>query len=162
VVSLYQAGEQLYNLFDKVCVISEGRMVYFGPAKKARQYFVDMGYEPYHRQTTSDFLVSIMDPNARNTHAEFEGSIPRTAEEMVAYFLAFPLGQANRQSIDNYRNLYVSKPERKEAYSLSVGMEHARHAPKSNSYTISIPMQVRAIIVRRVQITMDDITSQVV
>jgi hypothetical protein len=34
-----------------------------------------------------------MDPNARNTHAEFEGSIPRTAEEMVAYFLAFPLGK---------------------------------------------------------------------
>jgi ATP-binding cassette subfamily G (WHITE) protein 2 (SNQ2) len=58
VVSLYQAGEQLYNLFDKVCVISEGRMVYFGPAKEARQYFIDMGYEPYHRQTTSDFLVS--------------------------------------------------------------------------------------------------------
>jgi ATP-binding cassette subfamily G (WHITE) protein 2 (SNQ2) len=48
----------LYNLFDKVCVISEGRMVYFGPAKEARQYFMDMGYEPFHRQTTSDFLVS--------------------------------------------------------------------------------------------------------
>jgi ATP-binding cassette subfamily G (WHITE) protein 2 (SNQ2) len=162
VVSLYQAGEQLYNLFDKVCVISEGRMVYFGPAKEARQYFVDMGYEPYHRQTTSDFLVSVTDPNARNTRAEFEGSIPRTAEEMAAYFLASPLGQANRQSIDNYRNLYVGKPERKEAYSLSAGMEHARHAPKSNSYTISIPMQVRAVMVRRVQIIMGDITSQVV
>jgi ATP-binding cassette subfamily G (WHITE) protein 2 (SNQ2) len=58
VISLYQAGEQLYNLFDKVCVISKGRMVYFGPAKEVRQYFVDMGYEPYHQQMTSDFLVS--------------------------------------------------------------------------------------------------------
>ncbi|KAG1861109.1 ABC-2 type transporter-domain-containing protein [Suillus subalutaceus] len=161
-VSLYQAGEQLYNLFDKVCVVSEGRMVYFGPAKEARQYFMDMGYEPYHRQTTSDFLVSVTDPNARNFRADVEASIPRTAEEMAAYFLASPLGQANRQSIDNYRNLYVGKPERKEAYSLSAGMEHARHAPKSNSFTISIPMQVRAVMVRRVQIIKGDITSQVV
>jgi ATP-binding cassette subfamily G (WHITE) protein 2 (SNQ2) len=58
VVSIYQAGEQLYNLFDKVCVINEGKMAYFGPAKDARQYFIDMGYEPQNRQTTPDFLVA--------------------------------------------------------------------------------------------------------
>lgn len=162
IVSLYQAGEQLYNLFDKVCVISEGRMVYFGPAKEARQHFMSMGYEPYHRQTTSDFLVSVTDPNARNFRDEVEGTVPRTAAEMAAYFLASPLGKANRQSVDNYRDLYVGKPERKEAYNLSAVMEHARHAPKSNSYTISIPMQVRAVMVRRVQIIKGDVVSQVV
>jgi ATP-binding cassette, subfamily G (WHITE), member 2, SNQ2 len=59
IVSIYQAGETLYELFDKVCVIYEGRMVYFGPANKARQYFIDMGYEPANRQTTPDFLVSV-------------------------------------------------------------------------------------------------------
>ena len=58
IVSIYQAGENLYNLFDKVCVINEGRMAYFGPADRARQYFIDMGYEPANRQTTADFLVS--------------------------------------------------------------------------------------------------------
>lgn len=44
VVSIYQAGESLYEHFDKVCVIYEGRMAYFGPADKAKQYFMDMGY----------------------------------------------------------------------------------------------------------------------
>jgi ATP-binding cassette subfamily G (WHITE) protein 2 (SNQ2) len=44
VVSIYQAGESLYEHFDKVCVIYEGRMAYFGPADKAKQYFIDMGY----------------------------------------------------------------------------------------------------------------------
>lgn len=58
VVSIYQAGESLYELFDKVCVINEGRMAYFGPADRARQYFIDMGYEPANRQTTADFLVA--------------------------------------------------------------------------------------------------------
>jgi len=43
VASLYQAGEQLFDLFDKVCVIYEGRMAYFGPAREAKQYFLDMG-----------------------------------------------------------------------------------------------------------------------
>lgn len=43
-VSIYQAGESLYEHFDKVCVIYEGRMAYFGPADQAKQYFIDMGY----------------------------------------------------------------------------------------------------------------------
>ena len=58
IMSIYQAGEPLYALFDKVCVIYEGRMAYYGPAKLARQYFIDMGYEPANRQTTADFLVA--------------------------------------------------------------------------------------------------------
>lgn len=36
IVSIYQAGEPLYRLFDKVCVIYEGKMAYFGPACAAR------------------------------------------------------------------------------------------------------------------------------
>ena len=58
IVSIYQAGESLYQHFDKVCVIYEGRMAYFGRADQARQYFIDLGFEPAHRQTTSDFLVA--------------------------------------------------------------------------------------------------------
>jgi len=42
-VSIYQAGESLFELFDKVCVIYEGKMAYYGRASEARQYFIDMG-----------------------------------------------------------------------------------------------------------------------
>jgi ATP-binding cassette subfamily G (WHITE) protein 2 (SNQ2) len=58
IVSIYQVSEQLYELFDKVCVIYEGQMVYMGSAREARQYFIDMGYAPANRQTTADFLVA--------------------------------------------------------------------------------------------------------
>lgn len=43
VAAIYQASESIYKHFDKVCVIYEGQMAYFGPADKARQYFIDMG-----------------------------------------------------------------------------------------------------------------------
>lgn len=58
VVSIYQAGEQLFKLFDKVCIIYDGKMAYFGPVREAKRYFMDMGYEPQNRQTTPDFLVT--------------------------------------------------------------------------------------------------------
>lgn len=34
-VALYQAGESLYELFDKVLLIDEGRCAYFGRAEYA-------------------------------------------------------------------------------------------------------------------------------
>lgn len=33
-------------------------MAYFGSTRKARDYFIEMGYEPANRQTTADFLVA--------------------------------------------------------------------------------------------------------
>lgn len=45
ILSIYQCGENIFNLFDKVCVIYDGRMVYYGAMGQAVQYFVDMGYK---------------------------------------------------------------------------------------------------------------------
>lgn len=44
-VSLYQAGEGIYDQFDKVMVLDESRVVYFGPAKQARKYMLGLGYK---------------------------------------------------------------------------------------------------------------------
>lgn len=43
-VTLYQAGETIYELMDKVLVIDKGRMLFQGPAKEAKKYFEDLGY----------------------------------------------------------------------------------------------------------------------
>ncbi|KAG9313752.1 P-loop containing nucleoside triphosphate hydrolase protein [Chiua virens] len=162
VVSIYQAGEQLFDLFDKVCVIREGKMVYFGPAREVKQYFIDMGYEPHHRQTTPDFLVASTDPNARKLRPEFQGVVPCTADEMAAYFWESKFGNLNRSSIDSYHNIYVNKPDLRVAYEASVASEHAQHASNGQSYTLSVPMQVRAVMRRRWQILKGDWATQAV
>ena len=40
----YQAGEGIYDLFDKVMVLDHGRQVYFGPPSAARGYFESLGF----------------------------------------------------------------------------------------------------------------------
>jgi ATP-binding cassette subfamily G (WHITE) protein 2 (SNQ2) len=62
-VSLYQAGEGIYEQFDKVLVIDEGRQIFFGPVSEARRYFVSMGFRDLPRQTTADYLTGCTDPN---------------------------------------------------------------------------------------------------
>src|SRR6266571_7946993 len=143
IVSIYQASESLYQHFDKVCVVYEGRMAYFGRADKARQYFIDLGFEPAHRQTTPDFLVSgvfacffffslnipsfslVTDPIARMVHEDFKGPVPQTAAEFASAFLASGASVANRIDMDAYFKEFVGRPERALAYRQSAMAEHA-------------------------------------
>ncbi|KIY47177.1 hypothetical protein FISHEDRAFT_66171 [Fistulina hepatica ATCC 64428] len=156
IVTLYQAGESLYRLFDKVCVINQGRMAYFGPAAEARDYFIDLGYEPANRQTTSDFLVSVTDPVSRRIFADYPASAmppPRTPAEFAQRFLESPAAQANRADMEAYRARSVGKSSSAEAYRSSARDEHADHTRKASPYLISVPMQTRAVVLRRVQMT---------
>lgn len=56
IIAIYQAGENIYRLFDKVTVLYLGRQVYFGPIDEAKAYFERMGYYCPPRQTTAYVL----------------------------------------------------------------------------------------------------------
>ena len=127
IVSIYQAGETLYQLFDKVCVIKEGRMAYFGPADQARQYFIDMGYQPTNRQTTSDFLLAVTDPNCRILRPGVGGQ-PRSAEEFAEYFRGSNIAELGRDDMKRYREECVGSRERIDAYKESALAERADNA----------------------------------
>lgn len=112
-------------------------MAYFGPANQARQYFIDMGYEPANRQTTADFLVTTTDPNGRIPRAGVEpGSIPRSASEFAEYFKHSDPGNANRKDIDSYRAEFVGVPQRASAYMESAREEQAKLANKGPSCSL--------------------------
>ena len=55
-VALYQAGESLYSLFDKVVLIDEGRCLYYGSTDDAAAYFENLGFSRPARWTTADFV----------------------------------------------------------------------------------------------------------
>ena len=160
-VTVYQASENVYDVFDKVCVIYDGRMVYYGPASLARKYFIDMGYEPANRQTTPDFLVAVTDPNARIAREGYESRVPRTADEFADYYRQSNIWQINEEDMNAYLNEFVGKPQRALAYRESARAEHATTSSKRGSYVISIPMQTRAVMVRRLQILKGSLAAQI-
>ncbi|KAF9445670.1 pleiotropic drug resistance ABC transporter [Macrolepiota fuliginosa MF-IS2] len=167
IVSIYQAGESLFELFDKVCVIYEGRMAYFGPASAARQYFIDMGYQPANRQTTPDFLVSVTDPAGRTERSREEVEdgqgeyvIPRTAIEFAEFYRRSQIREQLLRDMDEYKQEFVGKQELEKSYRESSKAEHSKHTRHKSPYIISILMQVRIVMVRRMQILKGNYTAQ--
>ena len=43
-VALNQAGETLYDLFDKVVLVDEGKCLYYGPTEEAAAYFENVSF----------------------------------------------------------------------------------------------------------------------
>ncbi|KAH9885321.1 ABC-2 type transporter-domain-containing protein [Xylariomycetidae sp. FL2044] len=82
-VSIYQAPQSAYDVFDKALVLYEGRQIFFGPADEARQYFVNLGFECPARQTTPDFLTSMTSPKERIVRPGYDGRAPRTPDDFA-------------------------------------------------------------------------------
>lgn len=87
IVAIYQAGENIYEIFDKVTVLYSGRQVYFGPTERAKAYFEEMGWYCPSRQSTPEFLTAVTDPNGRIPREGFENRVPKTADEFEKYWL---------------------------------------------------------------------------
>jgi ABC-type multidrug transport system ATPase subunit/ABC-type multidrug transport system permease subunit len=101
-VSLYQAGESLFELADKVLLIDGGKCLYFGPSENAKQYFLDLGFDCPERWTTPDFLTSVSDTNERSIRPGWENRIPKTAEEFNDAYRNSRMYHQNIADIENF------------------------------------------------------------
>ena len=161
-LSIYQCGENLYQLFDKVAVIHTGRLIYFGPVKQAKDYFISMGYQPAPRQTTPDFLVSVTDVHARQLRDKIDPkSVPRTADEMAAFFNESKMGKENYEALQAY-NKSLNTDEKAAAVKESARSEKAGRASAKSPWNISYLTQIRLSLRRRAQLERGDIVTFII
>ena len=147
-VALYQAGESLYDLFDKVLLIHEGRCCYFGPADHAADYFKSLGFVQPERWTTSDFLTSVTDDHERQIKEGWEDRIPRTAAQFGDVFAKSEQAQHNLADIEEFeRETKRQTEERHQART---------KATKKKNYTLSFPKQVAACTQRQFLVMVGD------
>lgn len=151
-VSLYQAGEGIYEQFDKVLVIDQGRQVYFGPAKEARQYFINMGFQDFPRQTTADYLTGCTDPHERK-YAEGQSAenVPSTAEAMAEYYNGSEIARRMNVEIDAY-NEHVRAENPIAEFQQAVLEAKGRGSSRNSVYQVGFMSQVWAIMQRQFQL----------
>ncbi|KAH8689648.1 ABC drug exporter AtrF [Talaromyces proteolyticus] len=159
-VTLYQASEGIFELMDKVLVIDQGRMLYQGPAREAKQYFVDLGFYCPTQSTTADFLTSLCDPNAREFQEGKEASTPKTAEELEAVFRKSNSYKRILEDVADYeQQLHATERADTKRFQHTVGQSKSKTVSKKSPYTVSFPKQVAACVRREVWLLWGDKTS---
>ncbi|KAL2538826.1 ABC transporter G family member 25 [Forsythia ovata] len=59
VTSVHQPSSRVYQMFDLVLVLSEGRCIYFGEGNEAMKYFESSGFSPSFAMNPADFLLDL-------------------------------------------------------------------------------------------------------
>lgn len=147
-VSLYQAGESLYNLVDKVLLIDQGQCLYYGPSDRAKQYFLDLGFDCPERWTTADFLTSVTDHHERSVRPGWEERIPRSAQDFADVYRK---SDAYRHNLDDIKD-YESQLEEQRSNMI----QNTSKKTEKKNYTISFHQQVIALTKRQALIMLGD------
>ncbi|EPE03872.1 hypothetical protein F503_01762 [Ophiostoma piceae UAMH 11346] len=148
VVSIYQAPQSAYDMFDKVTVIYEGRQIYFGRTTDARQYFINLGFDCPARATTPDFLTSMTAPAERVVRAGWEGRAPRTPDEFSACWRKSEEYKALHVDIEAYKVSHPINGPDADAFRASKRAQQARSQRASSPFTLSYNQQVKLCLWR--------------
>ncbi|TVY42933.1 Brefeldin A resistance protein [Lachnellula subtilissima] len=159
IVTLYQAGNGIYNLFDKALVIDEGKQIYYGPLKQARPFMEDLGFYCDDGANVADFLTGVTVPSERRLREGVE-TFPRTADEIRAAY--------EKSSIKKEMEAEYNYPTSEEAISRTedfrIGVQHekAKSLSKKSPYTVSFGRQINACVRRQYQILWGDKASLII
>lgn len=81
VMTIHQPRSSIYELFDKLMILHQGRAVFFGPANQATTYFGALGHVMPPAQCPSDFILDVVLGTDREGTfaAKYQTSIPYSA-----------------------------------------------------------------------------------
>lgn len=154
IVTLYQAGNGIYDLFDKVLVLDEGRQIYYGPTEQARPFMEDHGFICSDGANIADFLTGVTVPSERRIRPEYESRFPRNNIELEKTYHDSPVRVDMERELD-YPNTQAAKIDT-ENFLHAVSLDKSKHLPKKSPMTVSFLAQVRACISRQYQIIWGD------
>ncbi|OCF78442.1 ATP-binding cassette transporter [Kwoniella mangroviensis CBS 8886] len=156
-VSLYQAGEGIYDQFDKVLVLNDSHVVYFGPAKEARQYMMGLGYRDLPRQTSADYLSGCTDPNERRfAEGRSEDDVPSTPEAMEKAYLESEICARMAKEREEYKAFVHQNDDIREEFKQAVTEQKHKGVGKKSPYTVPFMSQALTIAKRQLMLKFQD------
>ncbi|GAA5859087.1 hypothetical protein JCM8547_003998 [Rhodosporidiobolus lusitaniae] len=147
-VAIYQAPQPAYDVFDKVIVLYEGKSIFFGPANKAKEFFVEQGWECPTQQTVPDFLTGLTSPSERRARKGFEHKVPKSPAEFEARWKASPQYKQLKAELVEYGKKYPTNGQYLAEFQASRRAEQSKAVRPSSPYTISYRAQI-ALCLRR-------------
>lgn len=154
IATLYQAGNGIYELFDKVLVLDEGKEIYYGPMAEARPFMEDLGFVCRDGSNIADYLTGVTVPTERRIRPGYESRFPRNADMLQAEYEKSSI-HAEMVSEYDYPDTPIAR-ERTEDFKGAIAYEKDKKLPKSSPFTTNFIHQVQTCIQRQYQILWGD------
>lgn len=154
IATLYQAGNGIFEQFDKVLVLDEGKEIFYGPRHEARPFMEKLGFFCDDSANIADFLTGVTVPSERAIRPGYETSFPKTADQVRERYQQSEIYQ-RMQSEYSFPDSDIAKSGTSD-FIESVGQERSRHLPKNSPFTIPLSHQIVNAVRRQYQILWGD------
>ncbi|KAJ5691769.1 hypothetical protein N7462_001192 [Penicillium macrosclerotiorum] len=160
VLTTYQAGNGIYDEFDKVLVLADGLVIYYGPRSLAKEYFESLGFDCPRGANIADFLTSVTVLTERIVRPGWENKVPNTPEELEERYHKSSIYREQMDSMDSPEKLKYEVDDLEVAVSNEKGKQHI---PRENSvYTAGLWHQISSCTLRQFQVMWGDKFSLIV
>ncbi|RMY71825.1 hypothetical protein D0863_04889 [Hortaea werneckii] len=150
IVTLYQAGNGIFEQFDKVMVLDEGKQIFYGPREDAVPFMEDLGFVCDDGANRADFLTGVTVPTERRIAKGHEESFPRNGEQVAAAYSRSKLQGRMLEECQNYAKSEAARKDTIAFQELTNGEKHKslRKSPVSATFI----QQIRIAIIRQYQL----------
>ncbi|ODM18850.1 hypothetical protein SI65_05467 [Aspergillus cristatus] len=155
IVTLYQAGNGIYEHFDKVLVLDEGKQIFYGPQKDAVPFMEGLGFMRDSGSNRGDFLTGVTVPTERLIAPGYEDKFPHTADEILA---AYERSRIKSKMLEECQSYPTSEEaaENTAVFKEMVSREKYRGVSEKSPVTADFITQVRAATFRQYQLMWGD------
>ena len=151
VVSLYQAGNGIYELFDKVTVLAEGQVIYYGPRSEARPYFEGLGLVHMDGANTADYLTAVTALAERKVESGFESTVPRSATAFAEAYRSSEIANRMRQDVQQHLADQENLEKMTDSITTVNNNRKNKWVSKGSSQTTNLWTQLKAALIREYQ-----------
>ncbi|EJP68554.1 ABC transporter, putative [Beauveria bassiana ARSEF 2860] len=155
IVTLYQAGNGIYEQFDKVLVLEEGKQIFYGPQKEAVPFIEGLGFMRDGGSNRGDFLTGVMVPHERVIAPGHEETFPRDADAVLSAYKKSAIYPRTMQEAQTYPTTQEAA-DNTAVFKEMVAREKHKGVPASSPVTADFLTQVKAATTRQYQILWGD------
>lgn len=154
IATLYQAGNAIFEQFDKVLVLDEGEQIFYGPREEARPFMEELGFLCDDSANVADFLTGVTVPSERSIKPGYEHAFPRTSDAVRERYLQSEICRR----MESQYSFPGSEPAKSGTgdFIESVAQEKSKHLPKSSQFTVPLTTQIKTAVIRQYQILWGD------
>lgn len=154
IMTLYQAGNGIYELFDKVLILDDGKQTFYGPIGQAKPFMEDLGFIYTDGANIADYLTGVTVPTERRIEPGMENRCPKNAEQLRSYYEGTELRRTMALEYNYPTSDEASKVTKQ--FQEAVRSEKSPGLSKGSQLTVSFYAQVQSSIVRQYQLLWGD------
>nr|CCA16626.1 ATPbinding Cassette (ABC) Superfamily putative [Albugo laibachii Nc14] len=108
VIALLQPPPDVFELFDNLILLNQGKVLYQGPRAEVIRYFDDLGFRCPEHHDHADFLLDIASSEQSNYHVDRGVTPPKTSTDFANAFRQSSYYEDTRAELNQYLTANIS------------------------------------------------------